>query len=92
MLSLDATGDLVNENDFTTWEFSNLFKVSTTIDFKLAKWITLFAGPSFNAHVMMFQNDLGQYSSTITGNSVYTDAFNQGVTNLWIGGQFGIRL
>ena len=92
MISLDATADVINENKFSSWEFSNLYKFSTTIDFKLAKWITLFAGPSFNTHIMQFVDAEGNYSSTVTGNSIYTDTFNQGETNLWIGGQVGIRL
>lgn len=91
-ISLDATADLINENQFTDWQFSNLYKFSTTLDFKLAKWITLFAGPSFNTHLMQFANAEGIYSSTVTGNSFYTNAFDGGETNLWIGGQFGIRL
>jgi hypothetical protein len=91
MLSMDLSGQMVFENDFAEFKFAQLYKFSPTIDFKLAKWVTVFAGPSINVNVQAFQDDNGQYTSFISYNSFYEKTTSQDRTRAWVGGQVGLR-
>lgn len=90
-LSIDGSAQLIFNNNFKQVEFSSLYKFSTTIDFQVAKWLTVFAGPSINLNVNHFLNDEGGYSSPIgnAGVTIANSAGNQ--TKSWIGAQFGLR-
>lgn len=91
MLSMDLTGQMVFENDFNEFKFAQLYKFSPTIDFKLAKWVTVFAGPSINVNVQAFPGDNGLYSTNISFNPFYERVTSQDLTLAWVGGQIGFR-
>ena len=91
MLSMDLSGQMVFENDFDEFKFAQLYKFSPTIDFKLAKWVTIFAGPSINVNVQAFQNDAGFYETNIAFNPFYERVSSQDRTLAWVGGQIGFR-
>ncbi|MCG8574489.1 MAG: hypothetical protein MI810_06340 [Flavobacteriales bacterium] len=92
MTSLDFTGKIAVENNFSSLNFASLYQFSPTLDFKAAKWITLFAGPSVNVNVMQFQDAEGNYSSDAVWNPIYTESFTGGSLQLWLGGKLGVRL
>ncbi|UKN01078.1 STN domain-containing protein [Paracrocinitomix mangrovi] len=90
-LSLDLSGQLVFENDFKAVEFAQLYKVSTTIDYQLAKWVTVFAGPSFNLNMQQFADVDGAYSTDISFMPIADNSYSWGRSIYWIGGQVGFR-
>ncbi|MEZ4921716.1 MAG: hypothetical protein R2780_00960 [Crocinitomicaceae bacterium] len=91
MLSMDVTGQMVFENEFKAFKFAQLYKFSPTIDFKLAKWVTVFAGPSINVSIQAFQSDNGFYDTNIAFNPFYKKVTSQDLTQAWVGGQIGFR-
>ncbi len=89
-LSIDLTGGLVFKES-TNNSFAQLYKLSTTVDVKLARWVTLFAGPSLNLNVMQFKNNEGVYASEIAFNPFYTQQNSNAGIQAWVGGQLGFR-
>lgn len=90
-LSIDLTGQMVFENDFTTFEFAQLYKLSTTFDVRLAKWVTLFIGPSANLNLMQFSNGEGLYPTNISFLPISDNTSSWGRSIFWVGGQVGFR-
>jgi hypothetical protein len=90
-ISVDVSGDLAFETSLNVDGFSQLYKLSTTFDLRLAKWVTLFGGPSFNVNVMQFKNDTGDYSSNLAFNPFYSRQFTNAGVQCWFGGQIGFR-
>ena len=82
---------MVIDNDFENFNFSQLFKASTTLDFQVAKWMTLFIGPSFNVNLIQLLDNEGGYSSEIGFNPFYDQTFSNSRVKMWIGGQIGVR-
>ncbi len=89
--SADLSAQMVFEDDFDDFEFSQLFKASTSFDYQIAKWITLFAGPSFNVNLIQLLNDEGVYSSEIGFNPFYDQTSENSRVKMWIGGNVGVR-
>lgn len=89
--SADLSAQMVIDNDFKNFNFSQLFKASTTLDFQVAKWMTLFIGPSFNVNLIQLLDSEGGYSSEIGFNPFYDQTFSNGRVKMWIGGQIGVR-
>ena len=92
-LSIDVTGGLAFHSEELNFEFdekpySQLHKFSMTFDYQPAKWITFFAGPTFNVNIAEYN----QNYNTVEYNSVYKHDFGSGLVNLWVGGQFGVRM
>jgi hypothetical protein len=90
-LSLDLSGQLVFENDFVAFEFSQLYKLSPTLDFKLAKWVTLFAGPSANLNLVQFKDSDGLFSTNTSFLPISDVTHSWGRSIFWVGGQIGLR-
>ena len=90
-LSLDLTEQLVFENDFEKFEFDQLFKLSTTLDIRLAKWVSFFIGPSANVNFIQFKDSEGLYSTNISFLPLSDHSTTVGRTIFWIGGQAGFR-
>lgn len=89
--SADLSAQIVIDNDFEDFNFSQLFKASTTLDFQVAKWMTLFVGPSFNVNLIELLDNEGGYSSEIGFNPFYDQTFSNSRVKMWIGGQIGVR-
>jgi hypothetical protein len=89
--SADLSAQMVVDNDFENFNFSQLFKASTTLDFQVAKWMTLFVGPSFNVNLIQLLDNEGGYSSEIGFNPFYDQTFSNSRVKMWIGGQIGVR-
>ena len=90
-ISLDLTADMVFEPAATSDGFAQLYKVSTTFDYQLAKWVSIFAGPSFNVNVMQFKDVEGIYTSSAVFKPFYSEQFTNAGLQCWIGGQVGFR-
>lgn len=90
--SADFSAQMVIDNDFEEFNFSQLFKASTTFDFQVAKWMTIFVGPSFNVNLIQLLDNEGGYSSEIGFNPFYDQTFSNSRVKMWIGGQIGLRL
>ncbi len=85
MLSVDFSAHAsFNSTDYN----SMLNKLSLTFDYKPAKWITIFAGPSINSSVLLNGGDGIEFPNQ----PFYEKELSNGSLELWIGGQFGIRL
>ena len=90
-LSIDLTDQVVFENDFQSFEFAQLIKLSTTFDWQIAKWVSMFAGPSFNINLVQFQDNDGQYSTDISFLPIADNSYSWGRSLMWVGGQIGFR-
>lgn len=90
-ISLDLSADMAYEPELNVNGFSQLYKLSTTFDYQIAKWVTVFGGPSFNVNVMQFQDDAGQYNSNLSFNPFYNEQFTNAGVQCWMGGQIGFR-
>lgn len=90
-MSIDISAQMAFDNNFENFEFEQLYRFSTTVDCQLAKWVTVFAGPTFNVNVMQFANEEGTYSSDIAFNPIYDNVSENSSVKMWIGGQFGFR-
>jgi len=90
-LSMDLSAQLVFENNFESFEFSSLYKFSTTVDFSVAKWLTVFAGPSLNFNLISFSDSEGNYSSAIGQHAFFTQNLSQSSSKMWLGGNVGLR-
>ena len=90
-LSLDGSGQLVFENNFVKFEFAQLYKISTSLDIKLAKWVTLFAGPTFNYNNVAFKNGDGEFATNISFAPLIDQQNINSRSIFWMGGQVGFR-
>lgn len=89
-MSLDLTGDMVFKEGGPDG-FAQLYKLSTTFDFQLAKWVTVFGGPSVNMNVMQFKDSEGLFTSDIAFNPFYSEQTATAGIQGWVGGQIGFR-
>lgn len=90
-ISLDLTADMVYEPDTNSDGFAQLYKLSATFDYQLAKWVSVFGGPSFNVNVMQFKDADGIYTSNAAFRPFYSEQFTNAAVQCWIGGQVGFR-
>lgn len=90
ILSVDLTGDLVFKESNSNG-FAQLYKLSTTFDYQLAKWVTVFGGPSISMNVMQFKDADGLFSSDIAFRPFYTEQNAVAGIQGWVGGQLGFR-
>lgn len=90
-MSCDVSAQLVFENNFSAFEFGQLYKFNPSVEYKLAKWVTVFAGPSVNVNVLRFANEEGFYESDLGPTPLYDEPLVNGRLKMWLGGQFGFR-
>lgn len=84
MLSLDVSSQIT----FNSSNYNSLLnKLSLTFDYKPAKWITIFAGPSLNTNLLLNGGELIELGYK----PLYEEELANGSLDLWLGGQFGIR-
>ena len=90
-MSCDLSGQVVVENQADPFEFSQLFKFSTTVDRELAKWVTLFFGPSLNVNAIQYQGNEGIEAPEIGLLPIYNSEFVGGRLDMSIGARAGFR-
>lgn len=90
-MNLDLTGQIAIDNQPTQLAIAHLYKFSPTIDFKLANWIRIFAGPSLNANIT-FTNGEPTYLSALSVQPRYTETNPTNIIQVWVGGKLGLRL
>ena len=84
MLSVDFSAHA----SFSSTNYNSMLnKLSLTFDYKVAKWITIFAGPSINSSILLNGGD----SIKLPNEPFYEKELSNGSLELWFGGQFGIR-
>lgn len=80
--------DLSTHATFNSKKYNSSFnRLSLTFDYTPIKWITLFVGPSFNTSFTLKSDEMVQLSN----HSFFEKDYNNGILNLSIGGQLGIR-
>lgn len=68
-------------------DFTQMAKFSTSLDFKIADFFTIFLGPTAN-----FNYSYAPYNSIKLDNySLYIENEGDNYLNCWLGGQFGLR-
>jgi hypothetical protein len=90
-MSIDLSGQILTEDDFSSFKFAQLYKFSPTIEYALKKWVTVFAGPTYNINYQRNLNDEGVYASSISFNPFYDEVLTNGRLQMWVGGQIGLR-
>jgi hypothetical protein len=85
MLSVDLSSQATVSNE----KFNSLLnKFSLTLDYKIANWITVIAGPTLNTNI----DFNSQESLNLVKNPIYqADLNNNQQLKMWVGGQFGLR-
>jgi len=92
-LSIDLKGSVAFKTPVLNFELdeyaqSQLHKFALSFDYQPTKWITVFAGPTFNVNIVQYNLNY----TAVDYNSIYRNNFDDGHVNLWVGGQFGIRM
>lgn len=90
-MSMDLSAHSVFMDLLANSARSELFKFSTTVDFRLAKWITAFVGPSYNVSLSRTKNAEGNYNPGIGYQPFYNEQFDIGLVQMSLGGQVGLR-
>lgn len=90
-MSIDISSQILTEDDFSTFRFAQLYKFAPTIEYALKKWVTVFAGPTYNVNFQGNANDEGLYVSNIVFNPFYDEVLTNGRLQMWFGGQIGLR-
>ena len=90
-VSCDLTSELVFKENLNTLEVGQLASLSPTLDFRIANWVTIFAGPTFNFMYSNFTDEAGNYNAKITNNTLLSEQDANGEFLVWIGGQVGFR-
>jgi len=85
MLSVDGS---VNST-FTKSNYNSFYsKLSLTIDFKILKWLVIYAGPSVNSDLSLKGGESIDFSYKPFSEKEVANGFRRN----WGGAQFGIRL
>lgn len=90
-MSLDLSAQSVFTDLFADFNVAELFKFSTTVDFRIAKWVTVFVGPSYNVSLSQAKNAEGNYKPGIGYQPFYDEQFDNGRVQMSLGGQVGLR-
>lgn len=90
-MSVDISAHILSEDYFQTFKFAQLYKFAPTIEYALKKWMTVFAGPTYNVNYQTNANDEGLFVSNAAFNPFYDEVFTNGRVQMWFGGQVGLR-
>ena len=92
-LSTEANAYLIQLTNFNQFQGNHFFRISTTLDIRLAKWFTVFIGPNFNFGFSRYKTPEGNFETFINydpkrGDS---DIDDDSQYQTWTGAQVGIR-
>jgi hypothetical protein len=90
-MSVDLSSQLLIQNNVPFYESAQLYRLAPTIEYSLKKWVTVFAGPTYNVNFQGNLNDEGIYTSNIAFKPFYNKVSENGRVQMWIGGQIGLR-
>jgi hypothetical protein len=89
-MSCDLSGQMLFEDHFESFG-NQLYKFSTTADRELAKWVTVFFGPTLNINVIQLKDAEGAYTSNLDLASIYDEEFPEARVRMSVGGRIGFR-
>ncbi|MFT5820299.1 MAG: hypothetical protein ACI8ZM_001538 [Crocinitomix sp.] len=90
-MSIDLSAQILSEDYFQTFNFAQLYKFAPTVEYALKKWVTVFAGPTYNVNHQGNINDEGLFISNVAFNPFYDEVLSNGRLQMWVGGQIGLR-
>ncbi len=91
-LFVDLTANAINENAVWESNINLLNKFTVGLDYQLTEKLALFAAPSFNVHVSGIRDVADEFDSKIAFHPFYENSGTYVLTQMWIGGKFGVRL
>ena len=89
-LDFELTANRTFEEEMGEEELNLLNKFETILNYKLAKHMTLSAGPSVNVHVSSVKNSEGEFITDIAVNPFFERASDKTQVQMWIGGKVGL--
>lgn len=90
-LSTELTAFLVQMANFDTFQGNDFYRISTNLDIRLNKWLSLYFGPDFNVGLSRYLNTEGSFESFMNYKPLYRATHTNYEFQVWMGAQIGIR-
>jgi hypothetical protein len=90
-LSTEISAHVVQFDNFNSFQGNQMYKTALTLDVRLAKWLTIYLGPNFNAGISRYQNTEGNFETFMNYKPFYTANSASSQLQLWWGAQCGLR-
>jgi hypothetical protein len=90
-LSTEVSAHLVQFDNFNSFQGNTFYRTATSLDIRLAKWLTFYLGPNINFGTSRYLNDEGMYTTFINYepfSRIDNDDFE---LQYWLGAQVGLR-
>ncbi|MBK9593170.1 MAG: carboxypeptidase-like regulatory domain-containing protein [Crocinitomicaceae bacterium] len=90
-ITTELSAHLVQFDNFDSFQGNSFYRIATSLDIRLAKWLTFYLGPDFNFGTSRYLNDEGIYTTFINYEPFSRIDNEDSEFQYWFGAQVGLR-